>query len=337
MTIAEKLCQNLDLKKINKSKTGSLLIFNQNYIAEQFEDFFGIEKNINFEEAFNIVTTGQGNEMKKINSIHSSSLLSLLFFYPLYNNKNNDIFIQFHDIFDLKDIKFTKCLFEVRNKVIRRPSCIDIVLISEDEKVLLYLESKLSEYMTVESEQKYGKGYLKLYKKFNELNLLSPIKLDNEKEEKTILKCDEPSYIEGIKQSISHLIGLVKGPTNENEKDPNADEYVLNEYNYYKNLYNQKDIKIFYNTIIYNPEVLGLENETNKFESYLKLYQEIIGKNHNKILEIIRTIFKKYDKKKNISIIDNPFTYNSMINQGFVSPSYNNILSNTKIKGFYKL
>ena len=336
MSIAEQLCKNLDLKEINKSKSGSLLIFSKNYTAEKFEDFFGIKRNINFEEAFNVVTSGPGKEIKKINSVHSSSLLSLLFFYPLYNNDSKDVFIQFHDNEELKDIRFTKCLFEVRNRVICKPSCIDVVLISEDEKTLLYLESKLGEYLTVDTEKIFGKGYLELYKALNKERILTPIVLDEKNDKKTVLRCDTPCYIDGIKQSISHLIGLIKGPTNEKVQNPKADDYVLKEYEYYRRLYNQRDNRIFYNTIIYNPQVLNLTEETTRFKNYVSLYKTIIGERGNDIMRIIKKKFKCSGENKTITVMKTPLTYNEVFGE-YLSSSYISILENTKIKTFYSL
>lgn len=277
MTIAEKLYENLGSKVTYRSKGGVPLFFPKNYISKMFEDLFNIgpaEKE-KFEEAFDIVTSGQGKEIQKINSVHSSSLLSLLFFYPLYQNGDPELFIQFEGLPELKNIKFTSCLFEVRNSVIKFPSCVDVLLVSDDGNTLFYLESKLSEYKDKSYREEYGKGYYPLYKQLQNQHLLETIMLEEGNKDKTILKCGEKSYIEGIKQSISHLIGLVKGPE-ELKSEKKDDYYYIEEYDKYSELY-EKASSLLYGTILYNPSVLCLNDndcsDYKDFEDYKNLYQ----------------------------------------------------------------
>lgn len=83
-TIAEQLASNLQIAK-NSTWTASLtdsgipLLFPKDYISEHYRLLFDIpeeEKEI-FHNAFRTVSEGVGNEIAKINSVASSSLLCL--------------------------------------------------------------------------------------------------------------------------------------------------------------------------------------------------------------------------------------------------------------------
>lgn len=308
--ISEKLLKNINIER-KVSPSGSLLFFAQNYTAKQFCDLFNIEDKENFEKAFEVVTTGKGDESKKINSLHSSSLLSLLFFSPLFNNQKSTLTINFPWT-EISGLCFTNCLFEVRNKVIHYPSCIDIVLISEDKKNLLFLESKLSEYETLTNKAEYGISYRALYEKLqrNARNLLSPLRYNERNSEKTTIEADEMCYIEGIKQSISHLVGLVKGPSDPQVKQD--DPYLDYEYKEYKTLFKKAE-HLYYGTILFDPVVLGINN--SHLENYYELYEKIIGNNGSKIISIIKEVFKIQGEEKEITVLKTPLLYNNVSNE----------------------
>lgn len=161
---------------------GDFKFFNETVLARKFANIFGIEPDKNWIEAFRIVTEGQGDEIKKINNPLSSSLLSLLVFHKLFNNES-----EFHVVIELKDqtgesrnIRFNKCFFEVRNTVITLPSCIDVVLYSEESKIILFLESKFTEYMSVCVQKDYGQGYINLYSDHLQSVLSNHFKVENE-------------------------------------------------------------------------------------------------------------------------------------------------------------
>lgn len=331
MTIAETLYQNLNLKKINKSKSGALLLFPQNYIAEKYRNFFDIsfEKGA-FDEAFEIVTNGKGNEISKINSVISSSLLSLLCFYPLFKNSDNKIISFNLNINDQNlQVPFNKSFFEIRNKVIKSPSCMDIVLQSTDKTKLLFLESKFCEYLDKNKTEKYGITY------YNELYKDEPlftILKDNgivisKKGKKMLMVSKNEKYIAGIKQTISHIIGILRGPQEE------TDSFYSKEYlESYKKAYNDASMLI-YGTILYNPCDLGNEEAKNDFDNYKKLYSNIIGNNGSEILKQIKNspIIKEKNSKK-ICILSEPLTYQQFL---LHNQNYSEILSE-KIKKFYK-
>ena len=94
------------------------------------------------------------------------------------------------------------------------------------------------------------------------------------------------AYFEGIKQSISHLIGLVQGPSLSRKGVYYPEEYLQAYQNCYKSAKT-----IYYATIILNPLMIGVHagnDDFNKYEGYVKLYSDIIGKHGGKILECIR-------------------------------------------------
>lgn len=330
MTIAEKLCQNLGLKNLNKSKSGALLFFHKNYSAEKFRDLFDItyEKEA-FDEAFQIVTNGKGNELTKINSVISSSLLSLLCFYPLFKNPRNKV-ISFNFEENEPPLHFNKTFFEIRNKVINGPSCIDVVLQSEDKSKLLFLESKFCEYSLYKSKkEEYGPTYYeKLYKDNPLCSILKENGISCTKDEKMLLESKEMKYIDGIKQNISHIIGIIRGP------QEGTDTFYTQEYlESYKKAYEDAS-ELIYGTILFDPCDMDDEDTKNDFNKYKDLYIKIIGNNSLEILKQVKesTIIKE-ENTKNITILRRPLTYQQLFKENH---NYSNILSD-KIKKFYNL
>lgn len=325
------LIENLKYKDMEvsttKTKSGSFLFFPESteVTAENYRKLFGIEDGSEvFDEAFKIATEGEGNEIAKINSVISSALLPLLVFYPLFLGKRG-LHIKLNNIDDLNDVVFNKCFFEVKNKVIRRPSCVDVVLQSEDKKTLLFLESKLSEpYYELKSSRTMEEGYTDLYKELKDI-LHGRLLNVNVEDNKVTLHSEngEKIYIEGVKQSISHLIGIVRGPeeqTSEGYKKEYMEEY-LEAY--------KEASHFYYGTILFNPSRIGVSDD--KYSSYSKLYTETIGRHG---AEIVDKIKKKYDVLKpaaEIVVLDKPLTYQDSIDKEYLK----NLSS--EIKQFYSL
>lgn len=273
--------------------------FSIDYIASSYRNLFGIIDSKNFDAAFEIVAYGQGNEIIKMNSLQSSSLLSLLFFYPLFGSSDKGI--------QIDNITYNKCFFEIKNKVItnNRPSCIDIVLWSEKSKKLLYLESKFTEYIKVGNNKTYGKSYYDLYDKLKNQGVFNPyfsISRDRKEELVITTKDNEEQYIDGIKQTISHLIGIFRGPE-ENTDAIYSKEYLSSYLKIFED-HNIWDLEIEYATILYNPKYLedsSIPEYTKLFTRYLKLYTEIIGEKGDKIIKEI----PDWCKEENLSVIPN--------------------------------
>ena len=181
---------------------------------------FGIRNHDLFKEKFSQSCSGSGQELKRIAVLHSSSLCALLFFY---NVSEEDPYIM--DI-EGKEYSFTHSCFEYQNTVIAggNPSNIDVVLVGTDvmsgSPTVLFLESKFSEYYESAGrisgkisakylDNNYGKA---VYSEDNlaKMGLSQKINQNTDQDKNTsfILCSKEPFYIEGIKQMISHYIGV---------------------------------------------------------------------------------------------------------------------------------
>lgn len=200
--------------KGNDSKNSLTFDFNGLSIVDGLKRTFKIT-NIDFDYLFDQACSGSGKEEKRITVLRSSSLCALLFFHNV--SKNNPVKID--------GCLFDKVFFEVQNTVIssRNPSNIDVVLVSSKSKKILYLESKFAEYylnngcvdISIEYLEKDTLGE-QIYTKDNiedtiglilnkNLNKEGLFRIDSDSK-KTKSKCK--SYCKGIKQMISHYIGL---------------------------------------------------------------------------------------------------------------------------------
>lgn len=170
-----------------------------------------------FRRAYNMAVDGDGDEDKKILTIHSSSLLALLCFFSVSPQ---------HPLIIDNDI-YTEVMFEVKNVVIkpdgRKPSNIDIVLVSKTQdgkaKKLLFLESKFTEYLShgrVELASKYHAFYNTIKGKLPDLKFRIgdyDIRHKDGSVSTTFgISSVEGQYLGGIKQVFSHLLGIATGP-----------------------------------------------------------------------------------------------------------------------------
>lgn len=178
-------------------------------------EIFGLNESL-FRCGFKQAISGDGQEGKRIRTLHSSALLSLLCFYGI--SKNNPLQLNI----DNRKITFSSSEFEVKNEVCTNHlSNIDVVLSGEDEnrrKVKLFLESKFSEYLnrgkyTGISDEVYGSTYKQLENTFQKMGLVYNNGTLGSAEGYT------RHYAGGIKQMISHFIGL----KNEVEKGTYSD------------------------------------------------------------------------------------------------------------------
>ncbi len=305
--ISKTLAANLNSKVF--TPYNNRFFFDDNLMARKYAEIFGIEPDKNWFEAFRIATEGQGDELRKINSLISSSLLSLLMFHKLFMNDNTNDYISIKlPNFD-DAVLFDKCLFEVRNRVVRFPSCVDVALYSSKQNVMLFLESKFTEYTRVKKEEYYGKGYITLYTDHLQQYLSHIIETDKAiikgKEKLRIGTKSGERYIEGVKQSISHLIGLTRGP-----RQGGTGYYPESYHDEYSRLYDKAD-KLYYGTILFDPR--GMNVDGSMYEDYVNLYVDTIG-SHGK--EIVAEICKwnnlpkkSYNKDKEIEVLPNPLSY----------------------------
>ena len=171
---------------------------------------FHIKEKI-FDEKFQEACSGSGQEERRIATLHSSSLCALLFFYNV--TKEHPLKIE---IAGIGEVDFFDAIFEYQNSVIEdaNPSNMDVTLLGKcgNKQVILFLESKFSEYITgVQKRLNINGAYLKeeisksLYEKW-----LWDKADDLSGKEFTVSIQDSLAYLGGLKQMISHYVGVRK-------------------------------------------------------------------------------------------------------------------------------
>ena len=206
----------LNIKYRDTSKKSSSFVFETDNICNELISTFKIN-NEKFNLFFNQACSGSGHEKRNLSILRSSALCALLFFHNV-----NKVHIEIP--VDNKKVSFDKVFFEIKNAVIKEPSNIDIVLVSSKNHIILFLESKFTEYyLDKKDDYDIKKAYLyhEIGKDFYNSDALAKLGLSsdftilkkikkNEKEEEffKVISENNKSYIEGIKQMISHYIGL---------------------------------------------------------------------------------------------------------------------------------
>ena len=216
-----------------------------------FENLFGLNNYKYFKEKFLESISGDGDELSKINALHSSSLCALLCFF---NIKNKPI--------TYRDITYNDVYFEVKNKVVRNPSNMDVVLIGKDKEgksAILFIECKYSEFL--------DNGAYKLsdtYRKDPYKKIFDGFHYDEKK-----------VFQYGLKQLVTHYIGIknfIEGTKTNDDSYKNAmakyyrsdDERLDERLNVYKHF----DIVSFIE-VIYD-----FEGEDN-YNEYLRETKEV--------------------------------------------------------------
>ncbi len=180
---------------------------------------FGLDWTV-FADKYLQATSGDGQEARRIRTLHSSSLLCLLCFYGVSEERPLNLIV------DGRQVRFTSSQFEVKNPVgtdengREHESNMDVVLYGKDsltgKKVILFLESKFSEYLT------WGKYsgisnhvYRKIYAQLCHGGVLERMGLKYENNLNTpgyfdlmSIKGQTKHYAGGIKQMISHFLGV---------------------------------------------------------------------------------------------------------------------------------
>lgn len=142
-----------------------------------------------------------GNELKdkvypaKAKAIDSSSMLAYNFFR--YIDSNHSIVIN--------NIRYNKCLFEVKLPTLASSGAsanIDVVLLSEDRKTILFIESKFLEYLDNDSTILPESYYKKKSFYSDNAEISDLCWMCNKYEVK------KSNYNYGIKQNICHLVGI---------------------------------------------------------------------------------------------------------------------------------
>jgi len=245
------------------------------FVDDKIALSFGINKNKDtFAKKFQMACSGTGGELKKITTLHSSSLCALLFFFNVDNKKLV--------IPSLSEYEFTESYFEFQNKVIRSPSNIDVVLLGKNiktgKKVILFLESKFSEYITGTGKKEVSESYFKTdcYS--------APIYESMEKEKSFDFNKKDgfhnsAKYNEGIKQMISHYYGI---------RNFMKKNFAADNENVYKNIREYGAEEIILGEILFDnfAKNSGL---TEKLNNYKDDYSKLAG--------IINKEYKNDEKK----------------------------------------
>lgn len=261
-------------------------------LLEILKNVFQI-KNEEFADIFHDACFGKGQEYKEILRLHSSSLCPLLFFSDL---KKHPMELSLGNT----NVKFNKAIFEYQNKVLDTgfPSNVDVVLISEDRQTVLFLESKFSEYFKTSCDPIKFSYLTKTH--FYEDSFLNKLGLriikENDSPKKFIdkkknegfkletISAEEECYLDGIKQMISHYIGIQNFISN-----PAIDERL--EY---------QGQEIYLGEIIFD---FSFDEAKTKLENYTKVYQRL-AENLN-------------SENKNIKVLSKPLKYSMFKTNGY--------------------
>lgn len=173
-----------------------------------------------FEEKYQEAIAGDGQESRRIRTLHSSSLISLLCFQGISTSRPLLISIEG------REIEFFESHFEKKNPIgcdetgKEHESNMDVLLMGRDKdtgrNVVLFLESKFSEYLTWGkysdiSNYVYGKTYAQLSDGgvLEKMGLKLEVNPDNPNySDLASVKGKTLHYAGGIKQMVSHFLGV---------------------------------------------------------------------------------------------------------------------------------
>ena len=325
-TIVQKLASRVPFKNAiiptRYKRSGNNSTWSKSFIAEEGKELEALSKifdltvTTKMRELFKAATSGDGDERSKIVTLHSSSLLAFLSFFDVSN----------HPI-TIDKRQYNEVMFEVKNDVIDaslgKPSNIDVLLMGENRKKLLFLESKFTEYLSggkvFLSPDRYKDFYELLSEKL-ELPFIAsfdkvkhkPNKSHSEpfETEEYCLKTKERTseYLGGIKQAFSHLLGIATGPAKKQTKG-NED--------YTRSLLENAD-EIKFASIVFN-----CDNE--KFDDYKILYESVF-ENSNVIKDTIKDVLKKRELK--LTIVPHLLQYQEVFQANF---------PHEKVREFYRV
>lgn len=279
------------------------------------EEIFEIANPEMFKLKFRQSISGNGQELKRIATVHSSSLCALLFFYNV--SEKNPYILKINK----KEYVFTYSCFEYQNKVIegRNPSNMDVVLVGTHKNtglpVIFFVESKFSEYFERTGRQlEVAIEYL--CNTYSEPIYRSDALADmgfhvREQPGNTnfVLQSDDVCYVEGIKQMISHYVGVRNFCDN-----PGKEDTVI--YNAISN-----GAKVLLGEMLFTKGIgqLPIGNGNKSFDSYREKYQ-ILAKTLNFQLHKDRKI-------NQITVLSDILSYSQF--------QYNRCIMEKQIKRFY--
>lgn len=301
--------------------------WSMSFKSQNGEDEFGTLKRIfgireSARGLFEAATGGNGNEKQKILTLHSSSLLAFLCFNDIANHPITIDGIVYDDGTVYNDgTVYDEVMFEVKNNVINNSpgkSNIDVLLMGENRKKLLFLESKFTEYLSGGKVTLSPHRYKEFYSMLTEKNNFRfsagylPVNSKTDKSQKTqyaLYKGKKTSeYLEGIKQAFSHLLGIATGPAKKQTKG-NED--------YTSSLLENAD-EIKFASIVFNCD-------NDKFKKYDDLYKSVF-ENSDVIKETIKEVLPKSEIK--LTIVPHLLQYQEVFQANFL---------HEKVREFYRV
>lgn len=287
---------------------------NEDICRDRLAEIFKISNMSLFKLKFSESISGSGQELKRISTVHSSSLCALLFFYNV--SEENPYILKICG----NEYAFTYSFFEYQNTVIegRNPSNMDVVLVGNNKNtgkpVILFVESKFSEYYERTGTQlEVAKEYLNnkysepIYK--NNGLLKMGFHIIEEGGKNFIITSDDICYVEGIKQMISHYVGVRNFVDNPSPKDKVIAEAAFN------------GAEIMLGEILFTKGIgqILIDNGKSSLDSYKEKYKILAGI-MNKQLFI--------DGKSNkIKVLSDVLSYSIFENSSFIKEE--------QIKKFY--
>ena len=241
-------------KLIDALKEG-IPVNKKGYFDSYKENIFGGQMSEQIQEMFE---EGSGGELhSKAEAIHSSSMLSYNFFH----------WIDEKHPFIWDDTKYTQVFFEVKMKTIKNspaPANMDVVLIDEDKKRVLFIESKFTEYtkttkFELSNSYKNNSNWYDNSVRWDEI-----VKYIPERKYK---------YKEGIKQLISHLFGI-------------HSQFVEPCDTFKKVCINFETAELKFITLIFEPSK-RFEDEHTAYQNYKELFDHFRSKIINLYLKVV--------------------------------------------------
>lgn len=232
--------------------------------------------------------SGDGQEYRRITTLHSSSLAALLFFHSV--SKAKPICIEGHE--------FNEVRFEQKTTVQdSHKSNMDVVLLNKEKKIVMFLECKFSEYLNSGKYSHISPIYYDTYQALGLFDGLGYMKAqnmpNNDQGEIELIQSKNYQYCAGIKQIVSHYMGI---------RNFNEGGYKDIELGFVPE-------KILLAEILFAlPETVDTKNRRGKYEEAYKLLAERINKNAESLdnFEILPTsltyqdVFCGYDLPKRI-------------------------------------
>lgn len=287
----DKIFPGLSIEANSEESPSSYRIFGKPENAgEIIKAFYMIENIPLFDKQYAKAVSGNGDEKKKILTLHSSSRLALLIFYNVDAEHILTLDINGETMY------FDFSTFEFKNPVIGYPSNMDVVLVGQDRKSVLFLESKFSEYYLsagVKSAPISTRYAINKYSHwFYDSEWLASIGIDTsydpedklQEEFKLSMKDNQINYLDGFKQMISHYIGIrrrideKKRITSDQNSEENRkiSDVVLS-------VVEDPESKIYLGEILYDKLHLtkGCEGELDPQEilmDYRKLYSKLAAR-----------------------------------------------------------